>query len=274
MTGGSVRISTLAATLLAFCLLAAAGASAVRADAVSPTIYFDYSMNCTFTILDDSGRTITSIAPGNYTVDVRTPIAFGTIPRNSSDMTACRGMAQFQLTGPGVNFTTTVSAGCEADYVTTLNFQPGATYVAQDLNQPSVARASFSVLTSGTPGTVNASYGSATGGKGSTNDSIVGSGLNAAVGTLVGTLKSNGALTLTQGGKPVTRLKQGRYSFTITDKSAKLGFGLLGPKTRSTIRLTTPGFVGRHTVTVNLAATGRWTYLGDIRAVRTFRVVK
>jgi hypothetical protein len=230
-------------------------------------------MDCTFTVVDDSGRTISSIAPGNYVVDVRTPIAFGTIPRNYSDMTACRGMPQFQLTGPGVNLTTTLTAGCEADFVTTLNFQPGSTYVAQDLNQPAVARASFTVLTSGTPGTVNASYGSASGGKGSTNDSIVGSGLEATLGTLAGTLEANGKLVLTRNGRPVTTLKHGRYAFTITDKSTKLGFGLLGPKNHSTLQLTKPGFVGRQTVALNLVP-GRWTYLGDLRVVRAFLVTK
>ena len=271
MTAGSARISTLAATLLSLLLLAGGGATAARSASVTPTIYFDYSMNCTFVIENDSGQTISSIAPGNYIVDVRTPVAFGTIPRNYTDMTACRGMAQFQLTGPGVNFSTTLTAGCEADYVTTLTFQPGATYVAQDLNQPSVARASFTVLTSGTPGTVNATYGSAAGGKGSTNDSIVGSGLTTTIGTLVGTLQSNGKPTLTKGGKPVTTLVHGRYAFTITDKSTKLGFGLLGPRNHSTDQLTKPAFVGRRTVTVNLVA-GRWTYLGNVRVVRTFLV--
>ena len=186
-------------------------------------------------------------------------------------MTACRGMAQFQLTGTGVNMTTTLSAGCEADYVTTLTFQPGATYVAQDLNQPAVAHASFTTLASGAPGTVSASYGSTASGKGTPNESILGSGLRPTLGTLVGTLQPSGKLMLTKGGKPVTKLKRGRYAFAITDKSTKLGFGLLGPKTHATVQLTKPAFVGRQTVTVNLG-TGRWTYLGNIRQVRSFVV--
>jgi hypothetical protein len=268
-----VRITTLAATLLSLLALAGGATTNAGSASVTPTIYFDYAMDCTFTIVDDSGRAITSIAPGNYIVDVRTPIAFGTIPRNYSDMTACHGMPQFQLTGPGVNLSTTLTAGCEADYVTTLSFQPGGTYVAQDLNQPSVAHASFTVLTSGAPGSVNASYGSATGGKGSTNDSIVGSGLKTTLGTLLGTLEANGKPVLTRNGKPVTTLKQGRYTFTIMDESTKLGFGLLGPKNSSTLQLTKPGFVGRHTVSVNLVP-GRWTYLGNVRVVRTFVVTR
>ena len=51
---------------------------------MNPTIYFDYSMDCTFTVVDDSGKTISSVSPGNYVVDVRTPLAFGTIPRTTA----------------------------------------------------------------------------------------------------------------------------------------------------------------------------------------------
>jgi hypothetical protein len=189
----------------------------------------------------------------------------------ASDLTACHGMAMFQLTGPGVSFSTTVDGGCAADDFTTLSFQPSATYVAQDMNQPSVAHASFTTLASGTPGTVNATYGSTGSGNGTPNQSIVGSGLSASLGTLVGTVAANGSLTLTHGGKTVTKLKAGRYTFTITDKSTKLGFGLLGPKTRSTTQLTKPAFVGRETVTVTLSA-GRWTYLGNILQVHSFVV--
>src|SRR5579872_843673 len=104
-----------AVTTAAAAALVSAGSGAVRTTA-NPTIYFLYAMNCTFTIVDDSGKTVTAIAPGKYQVDVRTPLAFGTIPIPSgtdpNDMTACRGVPQFQLTGPGVNLFTTLTAGC------------------------------------------------------------------------------------------------------------------------------------------------------------------
>ena len=73
-------------------------------------------MNCTFTIVDDSGKPVTSIAPGAYQVDVRTPVVFGTLPipigMASTDFTACKGVPMFQLAGPGVNVSTTMTAGC------------------------------------------------------------------------------------------------------------------------------------------------------------------
>ena len=40
-----------------------------------------------------------------------------------------------------------------------------------------------------------------------------------------------------------------------------------------TLQLTKPGFVGRQTVALNLVP-GRWTYLGDVRIVRTFLVTR
>ena len=111
-------------------------------------------MNCTFQIVNDSGQAVTSIAPGTYQVDVRTPIAFGTVPlanMGTTDFTACKGFPQFQLTGPGVNLFTTMTAGCEADKTFPETFQPSATYVATDQNQPTVARGTFTTLASGTP---------------------------------------------------------------------------------------------------------------------------
>ena len=41
-----------------------------------PTLYVNYTMNCTFSIVDDAGRPVTTIAPGSYQVEVTTPIMF------------------------------------------------------------------------------------------------------------------------------------------------------------------------------------------------------
>ena len=77
----------------------------------TPTLYVNYTMNCTFSIVDDSGKPVTSIAPGTYQVMVTTPIMFklvipggpGIDNMAPGDMTGCRGWVQFQLTGPRVN---------------------------------------------------------------------------------------------------------------------------------------------------------------------------
>ena len=265
------RFATLIALTagVAAILVSTGGASLRAGHAAAPTLYFMYSMNCTFTIVDDAGKPITSIAPGHYQVDIRTPVAFGTLPSPGpgSDMTACRGAPQFQLTGPGVDLFTTMTAGCEADKIFTETFQPNATYVAQDLNQPSVARGSFTTLASGTPIAPTVTYG---GGKGKPEIStdIVGSvGVR---GTLNATV-SGGKPALTTKGKTVSRLTAGRYKLTITDRDPKAGFMILGPTSMAPTSLSGVKFVGKHAVAIKLT-TGKWTYYTNLGTIHYFRV--
>jgi hypothetical protein len=266
------RFATLTAVVAALgALLVSTGSAGLRtAGAAAPSIYFLYSMNCTFTIQDDSGKTITSIAPGNYQVDVRTPLAFGTMPNPGpgTDMTACRGAPQFQLQGPGVNLFTNMTAGCESDKVFTETFQPSATYVAQDLNQPSVAHGSFTTLASGTPVVPATTYG---GGKGTPEVSTDIVGSLAVVGTLNATVSSASKPTLTTKGKAVSSLKAGRYKWTITDRDAKAGLMILGPTSKAPTSLSGVKFVGKRSVAIKLTA-GKWTYYTNLGTIHYFRV--
>jgi hypothetical protein len=272
MTGRTRRFTRLTAILavLAAGIVSTAGAGSRTAAAANPTLYFMYSMNCTFSIVDDTGKTVTSIAPGSYQVDVRTPVQFGTLPlpTGPNDMTACRGVPQFQLSGPGVELFTTMTAGCEMDKVYPETFQANATYVAQDLNQPSVAHASFTTLASGTPQAPVVTYGGGKG-KGVLGTDIVGS--QRIDGTLKVGVGSNGIPTLTKGGKTVTRISAGRYRLAIIDLSRKTGVRMLGPTSKAPIVLTGPSFKGTKTVTVALTS-GRWAYFTSLQALRYFRV--
>jgi hypothetical protein len=256
--------------VLVAAVLVSSGSAGLRSRAIAPTLYFMYAMNCTFTVVDDSGKPVTSIAPGSYQVDVRTPIQFGTLPLPSSptDMTACRGVPQFQLTGPGVNLFTTMTAGCEADKVFPETFQANATYTAVDLNQPTVAHASFTTLASGTPTAPTVTYG---GGKstGELSTDIVGS--LAVTGTLKATVNPDGKPALTRSGKTVSTLPSGRYKFAISDRDPKAGFMILGPTSHAPTSLTGVAFEGTHSVTIKLTA-GRWTYYTSLGTVHTFRV--
>ena len=253
--------------VLAAALFAAGGANTAS---INPTLYFTYTMSCTFSILDDSGNPVTSVAPGQYQVDVRTPVPFGTIPKNFSDMTACKGMPQFQLTGPGVNISTTLTAGCESDESYPATLQPNATYVAVDLNQPTVARASFTTQASGTAQKVTSPYTSTNLGKGTPNQSIVGSALTPKP-TLAGMLTPRGLVTLMMNGKAVTKLAPGKYTFSITDKNAHASFDLLGPKSPKKQNLTGSSFVGEKSVAVTLTK-GRWTFLSGLGQIHFFTV--
>ena len=99
MTVRSRHISKSLTALLAVSLLAFAGVASSQA--ATPTLYVAYTLKCTFTITDDSGKTVTSIPAGAYQVQVTTPGSFGGMDLSGiSDMTACKGAAAFQLTGP------------------------------------------------------------------------------------------------------------------------------------------------------------------------------
>jgi len=264
----SASLTALVAAVAA--IVVSTGSAGLRGASAAPTLYFMYAMNCTFTVVDDSGKPVTSIAPGSYQVDVRTPIQFGTLPLPSgpTDMTACRGFPQFQLTGPGVNLFTTMTAGCEQDKLFNETFQPNATYVAQDLNQPSVAHASFTTLASGTPTAPVITYGGGKG-KGVLGTDIVGS--LAVAGTFNATVAANGAPALTMNGKAVSTVPSGRYKFAITDRDPKAGLEILAPTSKAPTSLTGVSFLGKRSVMIKLTA-GRWTYYTSLRTIHYLRV--
>jgi hypothetical protein len=241
-----------------------------RATTANPTLYFTYTMNCTFTILDDSGKQVTSVPPGNYQVDVRTPVVFGMYPmtQGQTDFYACRGVPQFDLTGPGVNIFTTMTAGCEQDKLFNATFAPSSTYVAQDLNQPSLTRATFATLASGAPSPVAVTYG---GGKGKAQQSVDIVGSLKLQGTLHATVSANGALTLMSAGKTVSKLPAGRYKIAISDQDPKAGFIVLGPTYTAPKALTPTRFRGTHSVTLALTS-GKWSYYASLATVHFFRV--
>jgi plastocyanin len=97
---------------------------------------------------------------------------------------------------------------------------------------------------------------------------------SAAVPKLVGTVGPGFTITLKKNGVRVTKLKAGRYTFTIRDRADVHNFALIGPGL--TRDLTSVAFVGTKTVTLRLRP-GRYTYLCDPHAADmsgTFRVVR
>ena len=241
--------------------LALAGPSA--ADTL-PTLYVNYAQNCTFTITGDTGSPVSSIPPGTYQVEVQTPGDFGAVDLNGiTDLTACRGFVQFQLTGPGVSVQTTLDDG-DSDFVlATAVFRASSTYTAVDENQPSVARAVFTTngSTAGpAPVTTEPAQTTTTGPPRAST---------AYRGTILAVVNADGTLALTtSAGKPVVSLRSGRYSVTVTDDSAKLGFRLseIG---KATTTLTSAGFVGKRSVTVELAP-GQWYFTPSVFHQRSY----
>ena len=106
-------VCTLVAVLVVATALVPWALAGSRAD-VLPTLYVEYGMGCNFTISDDNGRRVTSIAPGQYQIHVHTVVVFAVVDLSGiSDLTACKGNVQFQLAGPGVDLFTTLQDGDE-----------------------------------------------------------------------------------------------------------------------------------------------------------------
>jgi len=280
----AVRVRLISALIVvpamaAILVPAGSAGSLAAAPPALPTLYVSYALNCTFTITDDSGKKVTSIAPGAYQVDVNTPVLFGYLdPKVGGCNGDGYGYVNFQLTGPGVNLSTTIDAGCETDYLfPPTTFKANSTFTAQELSQPSVTRSVFTTLASGSPPIPPTNAYTPTSGKGTTSQDIVGSGINAAVrGTLTGTVNARGKPTLTSKGRTVSTLKAGRYAFAITDQDSKRGFmlvihqtGFTAPKSTD---LTGIGFVGKQRTIVTLKA-GTWMYYSGDGTFYHFQVI-
>jgi hypothetical protein len=209
------------------------------------TVHEDQSISLLFddgTPVGNQARTPPTIPPGTYTIRV----VDDTDEHN------------FHLSGPGVDQATSV--GGSASPTWTVTFQPGAHYRFQCDTHFDFMFGEFD--TSGTASSSgSSSSGSTSGGSstsaGSSSSSSTG-GASSLRGTVAGTLSAAGKLTLAIGGKPVTRLKSGRYKITVVDKARGLG-AVVREDGRGAITLSGVAFVGTHTVTVNLAA-GRWAY--------------
>ena len=252
------------------CLVAVPAAAAGRAD-VQPTLYGAYTMNCTFTITDDNGRHVSSIPPGTYQVLVTTPMVFADVDLSGIfDMTACKSFVQFQLTGPGVNLQTTLQEGDEDKEMLRATFQPSATYTALDNNQAGVTRTTFSTQATGSAASPTGPSSSVSG-KGSSQEELVGSAAVPFRGSLDAIVYKSGKLTLSRNGKPVTSLKQGRYTFSVDDESKTGGFTVRPLRGRA-VAVTTAAFVGSHGATVTLKR-GRWFFYSGAGKKTAFFVI-
>jgi hypothetical protein len=246
-----------------------------------PTIYVQYTMNCTFSIIDDFGRRLTSIPPGTYQVEVSTPVMFKLVRPGGAgvddiapnDFTGCKGWVQFHLTGPGVDLFTTLDSGCDAFLLLPAQeFRAGSTYTFQDLNQPALTRTTVSVEREGSAALPASPYG-ATSGKGHSSSDLVGSRRLPILGTIDATLGAKGALALKQKGKAVLNLKAGKYRFVIKDGSAKSGFVLEPAEAGKPKSLSSAKFVGKTSKGVVLTA-GRWMYRGETGPAHYFLVTR
>ena len=214
------------------------------------------------------------ISPGSYQVIVNNDIP---------DISDTDHM--FHFSGPGVILLTDMGAGDNKTEAYTETLVPNATYVFQDDRQPGIGRILIgtSATASGTGSTGSTGGGSTSGTGGTSSNTGSATSSNSSIlagrtsspaafrGSLTGVVSSGGKVLLTKNGKPVTRLKAGRYKISVTDKAPSGSFTI--QKIRSSAHtLTGSRFVGRHTATLTLSA-GQWFYYPSFTGTKTYFIV-
>lgn len=250
---------------------------ATASRAASPTLYVHYNAACTFAVVGDAGTAVTTIPPGTYQVVIDTPFAF------ANEEAKCSSV-EFRLSGPGVSVTTDLGSGDSVTEEVTETLQPSSTYTLQDDAQPAQTRRTLTTTASGSPATTDSSSSSssstcASSSAGKTGSSSQGSSqsvLGTTItttfrGTLAAAVSSTGKLTLTKGGRSVSNLKSGRYTFIVQDRSAKSDF-TIQQLHRNPLTLTGLAFVGTHKTTVDLKP-GQWTFYSYSSKTNYFIVI-
>jgi hypothetical protein len=253
-----------------------------RADSSLPALYVNYTMNCTFTMTDDAGKTLTSVAPGSYQILVTSPVPFAAVDLSGiNDMTACKGFAQFALSGPGVSLTTTMDNGDSDNAVLYATFAPSSTYTAVDDIQPAVARFSFTTTSAGTPAPPSVETTAATtttkaptvaGGSSASSSPTPPAASGPDRGTLAATVSDSGAVALTDKGKAVTTLRAGRYTIAVTDESRRTGF-VVQQLHGATTWLSTGAFTGKRTRAIDFTK-GQWSFSASTAGAKTWFIVR
>ena len=171
----------------------------------------------------------------------------------------CTSMPHFSLKGPGVSMFDNLNEGESATVTTFVTFSPNATYTWSSDAAPNVIhtfQTSSQVLgTAPSKSSDGLSSGSHTT---VSSSSLVGSAIVPFRGTITGAVSAAGKLTFSFGGKSVSTLKAGRYTFSVTDRSKTSGFLL--QKNSGLVTVTGVSFVGKHTDTVRLTK-GSWSIL-------------
>jgi len=252
--------------VLAVAALAAVGARAAFSShaAVSSTmhayVHEDASIGLTFddgTAVGNQASTAPTIPAGTYTIRV-VDDAF---------------THNFHLGGPGVDVGTTIGGTGTPTFTVTL--QPGATYRYQCDDHPDFMYGAFTTSGGGGSSGGSTSGGSSGGSSSSGGGTVSNTGTSntgALSGTLVGSVKTAGKLTLSSGGSPVAKLKAGRYKITVADKSPARSF-VVQAKGRSAVTISGVSFVGNHSVTLTLTA-GQWSFYtsAGVKSASSFTV--
>lgn len=256
--GSSARrgaLRQLALTTLAALLMLAAAAQGRGATSQSLDVNFSVNGTVSVTLPDGTVVGTTSGAPtvipaGYYAVVVLGP-------------GGCTQLPLFDLKGPGESIVDDMSGGEVTSETYSAYFMPNSTYTwrTDNLNPGIVHTFATSAVVGGTPLAPSspATTTVAANPAAPTSQDLVGSAIVPYRGTLTGAVSPAGTLRLLYKGRAVSSLVAGRYTITITDRSATRGF-MLEKLSRPALNLTGAGFVGKRSASVDLT-TGRWLAL-------------
>ncbi len=257
--------------LLACAALAALGPAAARSSAAAtiPTIYVDYTTDCTFTMDTDGGIDITSatapgvvIPPGPYQVVISQDYALAPGAPRCPPST-------LQLTGPSVSLSFVVGEGSPYEQAVA-TFAPSSTFVAVVEDAP-LAQLVFTTAATGSSASLLGPTSSTPAGKGQTQPGLVGADAVPDRGTLDATVGATGKATLTRSGKGVARLAAGEYEIAVHDESARAGFSL-EKLHHPDVSISGVSFKGKRDKQIDLTA-GTWSFLSTPGSARRFVVV-
>jgi hypothetical protein len=236
-----------------------------------PSIYVNYSANCTFTLTVDGGISVTSVTAPGPTLPPGTYELAVWLPNPTEGYVPC-GRPTFTLSGPGVSARTEF-AGMELLDERTVVLQPSATYQAEDANAPGSTRRFFTTAASGSNSVLLGSGPPAPSGpaRGSVQNDPMGSAIPRYRGKLAATIGRAGKATLTRGGTRVATLKAGRYDLAVDDGDAHAGF-FVRHGAGKPLTVTSLAFVGSTTKRLSLTA-GTWSFFSKAGPATTFRVV-
>jgi hypothetical protein len=276
LNAGAFRLGafcSLLVGLLVFAQLAGARTAA------NPSLDVTFAVNGTISVALPDGTPVgsssgapTLIPAGFYTVQLSAP-------------GECVQVPLFQLSGPGENIESDMSGGEVNTEVYNTDLLPNSTYTWSSSASPTVV---YSFTTSSeVEGAPVASAAASSPGASSAaasavapSEDVVGSKLSQHVvgsatvpfrGTLTGAVSAEGRLTLAFAGKSVSSLPAGRYTITVTDRSATNGF-VLAEISRAATTVAGVGTVGKRSMSVDLTA-GQWFYAPRLLGKKTYFVV-
>jgi len=235
------------------CLLALTPA-AQGCSRASLTLYVSFFANGSIAVTLPDGSTLGTTAGSPPVI----PAGYYTLVFSGPG--GCTSLPYFHLTGPGMNIATNMAEGAAQKTTNTANFLPSSTYVWSSDAFPGVLHSfATSAVVEGAPpsGPTSGGSGGPTG-KGVTYPDLVGSDVVPFRGTVNASVSAAGRLGLAYKGKSLTRLRAGRYTIAVSDRSANAGL-VLRKLGRGPVTLTGAAFMGTHSVSVRLTA-GRWLF--------------